>query len=275
MPKLKDVKNNFYYLFAILFMASSCHENVEGCLDIEATSFDFEADVNCCCEYPSFVLNYDYKQTANSETQFRKDLVLSSNAKPFYLVSAVFALTNFRLVSGNDTLTVNENINLTSLENEENLSLRTDFVVVDNNSFSEDLGMFTRNITSYDKLLFDVGFSDVQKKVDPEFLTSSDAQFSNQDELFDMDNQTWNDYYFAVTTDTADITDTVSIAGTLQETLTFEFTNPIDLEIRNDVSLNLRINYLDILNGLDPESVNNNVLNNLIQSNLVMSLDIE
>lgn len=46
-------------LFALLF--SSCYEDVEGCLDVNATNYDLDADIICpddCCEYPELSIRF-------------------------------------------------------------------------------------------------------------------------------------------------------------------------------------------------------------------------
>jgi hypothetical protein len=47
-------------LLIIALSWSACLVPERGCLDIEATNYNVSADENCCCTYPSLVLNVSY-----------------------------------------------------------------------------------------------------------------------------------------------------------------------------------------------------------------------
>ncbi len=64
------LKISFVLLLLIGF--SSCYENREGCLDVEATNFDASADESCCCVYPQFSLSLTYSFNGKS---FHKDSI--------------------------------------------------------------------------------------------------------------------------------------------------------------------------------------------------------
>ena len=59
---MKSKKLNFFVAAALAFTLFSCAEKQEGCLDVYATNFEFEADKVCedCCTYPVFELEVSH-----------------------------------------------------------------------------------------------------------------------------------------------------------------------------------------------------------------------
>ena len=81
------------YTLTILFfglLQSSCADDEEGCLDIQATNFDVTTDIACanCCTYPtlSFRVNHVYDSIQNNF--LLNSTYLDAIDSP-YLVSAI------------------------------------------------------------------------------------------------------------------------------------------------------------------------------------------
>ncbi len=90
-------------LIGILVIAlfSACNIKEEGCLDIRATNFAFDADKPCadCCTYPRLYLRVSH--TWNDTTPFRQNQVyITEQSDTFRIIRLDFLLSEFELTDG-------------------------------------------------------------------------------------------------------------------------------------------------------------------------------
>ena len=89
---------------------SACFEPKEGCLDIEATNFDADADKDCCCQYPK--LRLETVQRFDTLQYLPDSLYPADNGALFRIKSVVFYLSEFQLFQNGETFTVSDTVQL-------------------------------------------------------------------------------------------------------------------------------------------------------------------
>ena len=107
-------------LICNLVVLNACYEDQEGCLDINATNFDVEADINCpdCCTFPMLQLDYQHKaETADTTINFSYESITYQDGagNPFRVRSVQYYLSDFHLIiPGGDTVQVADTIQINS-----------------------------------------------------------------------------------------------------------------------------------------------------------------
>lgn len=137
-------------LFCLLIiLASSCEETGEGCLDLLANNYDFEAVNPCdsCCTYPNgrfgFQLEYD---TLDFNL---KDTFLLVNGDSVYLEEFKLVLSDFTFIGNSGEYTIRDTI--INIDSE----LRDDYI------YFESPGTYTIGTTRFEdtlsQIVFDIG----------------------------------------------------------------------------------------------------------------------
>jgi len=186
--KKTQKKTSFFILCFSILLLQACYQNQEGCLDVAATNFDVEADIDCCqetatccCTYPSLSLSILHKLTADAVTNFNTSSTLtlmSDSSQSFIVENIQFYLTNFHLINSNTatevgvedqiTLYNNNNGQISSQEVEDNFSL------IKPSQFTYDIGTFL-SANNFDMISFDVGLSNSFNNTIVDSLSSDHA----------------------------------------------------------------------------------------------------
>jgi hypothetical protein len=120
MKNLFAIKHSNFLVFIILiFIFVACYENKEGCLDINATNFNVDADIRCsdCCTYPSLRLNILHRiKDAQLDTfyNFMIDQAITLDSMHFFNIKNIrYYISDIKLKRANGTLVgVNNEIKL-------------------------------------------------------------------------------------------------------------------------------------------------------------------
>ncbi len=260
----------------------SCYENKEGCLDIKATNFDFDADEDCCdeeaccCEYPSLTLDIAHKETRDSIDNFtlgkRYDWPVGDGL--FIVESVQFYLSKFEL-HGIEPLYIRDSINVSLVTTsgiEENIFLEDNFVLVRPGVFSYNIGEI-QGSGSYDSLSMQYGVYAPANNALVESLPE-DHPLGIQNPIMQFNPiQGYINCQVILKKDTfADtINDTINIFRT--EHVGFNFQPPQIVENGQNKLLKLRINYLEWFQGIDFALDNNDKLTSKMSNNLTSSLE--
>ena len=142
----------------LILIIWGCYENQEGCLDALANNFDIEADRDCCCEYPSLILQYDHVvDTASYSSSVWYDIANSV----FQITSAQFYVSAFSLSDSLGQIAhIRDSISIGMAE------VADDAALVSAGSFNSTVGDFIAP-GRYKSIMFNVGLTDILDGADP------------------------------------------------------------------------------------------------------------
>lgn len=135
----------YFGAFLVLFLVS-CNTKEEGCLDIRATNFTFDADKSCsdCCTYPK--LFFRISHAWNDTLPFRQNQVYTTTENDtFRVVRLDYLFSDFRLAgSGGVTETIEENLDIWCERNgiPEMELIRDDLIVINLTNLTYQIGTF-------------------------------------------------------------------------------------------------------------------------------------
>lgn len=268
MKKNYGIINIRILLGALLFCCTlmACYEDQEGCLDVSASNFDVDADIDCCeeedccCEYPQLTLEVSHRllasDTINNFLQLNSPLTIDSSYY-FAIENIRFYLTNLHLInSASGTIIgVEEEINLNVLNvdgNVESITVEDNFTIIKRNNFSYRLGTLPKtNVFTYDQVSFDIGIAGSVNNtlIDSTFIghplhtTPDSLQISATEGYIFNEIVLYRDTFSTTMADTLAIQELVPINLTLIE--------PLNLKRGFDHAVNLRINYLEWFKGIN------------------------
>ncbi len=131
-------------------LLSACYEPTEGCLDVRATNFDFDADEACadCCTFPNLSLRFDNIWTYPDTTvSLRLDtFYVDAAGNPFRFERIRFYWSNLRLVtSTGEELRIIDSLDLAIAEGTDTsmIVILDDIALADINSATETVSLGT------------------------------------------------------------------------------------------------------------------------------------
>jgi hypothetical protein len=159
----------FYGWLAFFIVgASGCFQPKEGCLDLEATNLDVEADKKCeaCCTYP--LLRLDVQQVYDTLTFVEGNVYNNDLNQVFRLRSVAFYLSDFQLFKNATLFQVTDTIALKTYGNSVSDTIAKtffdDFLLVRRNSSNLAIGSF-RATGLFDQLRFRLGLTTAAQQV--------------------------------------------------------------------------------------------------------------
>lgn len=186
------VSRKVFYLLGLILFFGSCYEKKEGCLEVLASNFDLEADINCCenendccCEYP--VLTLSIKQQYGAGNLSTTQTYLTNHDQPFQLERIKFFISDVRLTDGMNTYTVDDSLLVLARDGQSSFE-PDDITLIGSNLFSVRLGTLSRPGT-YTRLEFTVGLTEPERSADRDQFDSEHPLA--QDELRDTINNQW------------------------------------------------------------------------------------
>lgn len=146
----RSLKPNFLFiLFLLSIILVSCNSKEEGCLDIRASNFDFNADKPCedCCTYPK--LYFRMRHIWDDSTAFRQSQVYTrAGVDTFKLIDIDYAFSAF-LISDIEGLpeSVEETIEIWCNENGNIIEkeIVDDVIVINLTNLTYEIGTFRRD----------------------------------------------------------------------------------------------------------------------------------
>ncbi|NND35064.1 MAG: hypothetical protein HKN76_20935 [Saprospiraceae bacterium] len=152
------------------FLILGCYEQKEGCLDVLASNFQFDADVDCCrkdgeccCQYPKLIISV--KHQYEGENLSAGKVYHTAQGQPFFIQSIRFLASGVLLIDNSEAVSIVDEIEVETSE-QNNIIVPDDFTIFSSTSFSYTIGDFTRPGT-YSALQFNVGVDDAIQAADP------------------------------------------------------------------------------------------------------------
>lgn len=258
-------------LLLSVFVAS-CYEKKEGCLDVFASNFALDADINCCkdkqdccCNYPKLTLSI--KQQYENENLAAGKIYLTNLGQPFMIEDIHFFISNVRLTDGSDFATDDTLMIMTN--NGQSEARPDDVLTVSSDVFSFRVGTFNRP-GNYTQLKFLVGLSEPERTAPSSQFAATHPLASGQTTLRDTLNDEWLTYSVAWIPDTVSlITEQLQVsADNLIEVII-----PVNISKKpgQDITIPLIIEYhkwlgtIDLIHD-DQTTKNTKILEQLAQS---------
>lgn len=233
---------------------SSCSNDEEGCLDIQATNFDVTADVACnsCCTYPalSFRVNHIYTDSLN----FTLDATyLDAIDSPFTVSSAQMYISDVQLVRADgSSVGVTDELTLTFSDN-------TTSVVEDNFLFvRKSIGNYTSGTIgsintegTFEKIRFNVGVNPTANHAEISAMPDGHA-LAGQTESMHIDiNEGYIFTKLQIVTDTTSTDFTTYEISSDVNLITIELDYPLNIDAGFDISLIVNMDYNILFNDID------------------------
>lgn len=251
-----------YCLWAIFCLLSltSCYQNVEGCLDIQATNFDLDADIDCdgCCIYPKLKVSFlhrvkddirdtFYNFSLNTPYNFTGGDTFQVSSIQFYLSDFKLKLEDGTLLGVEDTVNIFVPNTIGSIR-----GIEDNFVLVDRSRpTSSDVGTI-RGALVCTGMEFKLGIKDSANVADPTYFEATHPLYSELD----------GDLYFSQ--DSGYVFNRIDLFRSLSDTLgvsilmgTSDFLQPIvvDFPFFTKIGFNttviLRVDYRAWLKEID------------------------
>jgi hypothetical protein len=155
-------------LLGSLSLFQSCITRTPGCLDLDATNFDLDADKACddCCTYPSLVLSLSQKIEGNNFNA--SDTFRDINQQPYFIKDIAFMVSDWKLISSDQEMIL---VDSTLVDcNGTPVYISQDIAVVSHQQFQYNLGTL-RQSGNIERVMFKVGVDPLLSCTDEESTT--------------------------------------------------------------------------------------------------------
>lgn len=180
---------NTLLVIVCLFALPSCYEDVEGCLNVNATNYDLDADIACtdnCCTFPSLSLSVTHKY---GEAPLRQDSFYVDAANHQFRINRLrYYWSDVKLItSNNDSIEPTEALSVDIIQASgetvtnsinDNLALVSS---VNNNQYN--LGNF-QTPTTFSGLSFLLGIEDGYQRIAPASAPDNHPLNFQEDRLY-------------------------------------------------------------------------------------------
>lgn len=279
---MKIILQNCFF-FLVLFQSIGCYEPTEGCLDINASNFDVEADEPCedCCDLPTLtigILNRLSEADSNRSFQIDTPYPFFGDTNKIFKINRIhFYLSDIQLITDDDKIVISQDSSEISISNPPDTIER--FIKNDIAYFqrgrieSKNLGSFSPS-GSYKQVAFQFGIPDDLVNAVPQQISSAHPLGIQADSM----NWEANDGYVFCRIDLVRDTSLNGTSG-LDSVSVIKITNPkvlnieldadFDLQSGFDTKISLRVNFMDWFKNIndlrtDPElTIKNAIIDNI------------
>ena len=257
-----ELRGALLFLFGILvFLSSGCYERKEGCLDVEATNFDVEADDACgaCCRFAQLKLSFLHRLTEEDTLtvfQLNTPYPHTPDSLDFFSITALrFYISDLRLVNiEGQEFTVSDTLEykyLSPAGDTLKSSLVDNFAYADRSNVGDiEIGTF-RTTGIFTKVKFNLGLENPAAGALPSGFPATHPLF------FKNDSTNWSEdagYVFnwvEFLRDTLPETEPTVIKITEPDLIKIELAHDFEIKKGADINVVLKINYLEWFEGVD------------------------
>ena len=271
MPISRNSKNlNIFFGLAVIILSlSSCYENVEGCLDPDSTNYSVAADVDCedCCTYPVLSLLVAY---VFGEVSYNKiDTVANDIGMEFVIENTQVYLSEVVLSDGTEDYRINETFDYTDFNGDDQVAI-DDIVLAKSTVFRYPLGTFTKS-NDYTSLTLGLGVPEEIDQAQSITVSSDHPLVQAGDSLYINDqNQYVNSWMLLRQVGFHDVADTLQIPGT---DFTYVYDDILISQVRgSSLDLNIKINYEQLIAGIDYNTMSKAEVITQIGNNLTVAV---
>lgn len=274
---MKSKRLNFFFIASLIIGLYACAEKQEGCLDVYATNFAFEADIACadCCTYPVFELTVSHYWDSLEAFRYADPIFEQQDSTDTLWINQLgFFVSDIRLHTDTDSLGM---FTLVEVPNTfgDILFLESSIDWIDQKDLSgKDLGIVLQAGETIDSVSFWLGFDPLYGVPDPIGLDVSNpvAIQSDSSNWSDDSGLLYSHFNYKITGSLQKDSTRVELINPFYFKLPLE--SPVTLETGGDVSLNLRLFYSELLEGCSLLSANNEQLRLCLEQNFSNSFKI-
>lgn len=263
------VVSGFLLIFLVLSV-SNCKEKIEGCPDIEAENYSFSADKPCsddCCEYPSMTFEVAFRWrdtplTYNQPLQITFDTLIKITKTKLYI-------SDIRLTNDTETFRVFDQITLSANDGSGAEAFVDDFALLsrDITSFNYEIGEI-RGSGSFDSLRFFVGLNESVNQIDPMSTPENHPLAIESDSLWSEEGKyIFNKLVLIPMSDSTVKRRIYEVSGDDKAEVVLPF--KIDLEIGNNITVPLVIDYYKWLQNINFTAGSSQVDSSLVVKKIV------
>ncbi len=241
---------SFILFIVMTILVIACSKD-EGCLDIYATNFDASAEKDCCCEYPSLILNTNH---VFDTVAFRLEENLTfDNIDTFQILESNLLFSNINLINNNAKYIIDDTIHVNS--NSQSHVLTDDYVIIKPSKFSYNIGTFSHTLETFDQFEWLWGLDEESNQIVPDSIYIDNHALSNDTDTIWSSNEGYFLYYlkFIPNIQQADIQREIVIHD-MTNSINQSFISNINNNIGYDLEINIQINYHTMLNGINFEA---------------------
>ncbi|MEM1320566.1 MAG: MbnP family protein [Bacteroidota bacterium] len=241
------------YTLIILLSLPSCYEPQDGCLDIEATNFDFTADNPCadCCTYPNLEVRLKHS-VGDTSLPFGENFTIDGS-QFFRIVSWEFYFSDLQLCRSGEKISVLDTLALPIRENGDLFfeTIEDNFAYVSRTDFTLNMGT-VRTSGQFDSIRFNIGVNAQANRGQADSLSASHPLGLNTEE------NNWNEtdgYLFQrirLIRDTLNLEDTLELQIVADpQLISIELPYSLNVASGFTVSIPIDIDYFMWLKGID------------------------
>jgi hypothetical protein len=230
------VPSGFLLLALLLTGSVGCNTRIEGCLDLNADNFDFEAELACedCCTYPK--MNLSLTQKWNEDNFSNEDTLYDIHDQPYIIQDLKYFLSSWSWRDGEGHRYTVDSVNAAC--HATTLAYTPDILTTGTRQFSYTLGTI-RLAPLTDSLFMTLGLVEDFSCLDPDD-ESTPSNITDQSPLWNKETGTLETLRLVLQRDLNTVTfDTVFL------TTNFEFRLPYTVQLRSGFSekFDLTVNY--------------------------------
>lgn len=266
----------------LLFFSQACYEPREGCLDINATNFQTDADKDCldCCTYPELNLSFRHRVVL-PDTAFNLvylDSVYTDDfGNPFTIKNIQFYLSNFHLIrASGDEVGVVDSLEFEIPQTDGDPLVETvedNFALINRSTFSDyTLGTFLES-NDFAALRFAIGVEGQANNADPNSINENHPLYFQDEEMhFNIDSgYVFNKIELFRDTTVADTIPVIIDIGLEQNLRAIVLPAVFSLVEGFDITVVLQVDYLTWFEGVDvkndtPEEIASKIVQNITQA---------
>lgn len=262
---------NYNYLFLLLLAIvglEACQKPTEGCMHPRAINFNAEADKNLGCNYYQLQLNFSHSLDSTGTVYQFKTIHIDIDGDTFWIKDLKLLLTNLHLRKADGTEAHIVDQIMIPLLDGESLTISDNFYVAQNKgngTIASDLGGWV-TLDTFETVHFTVGVADSRLSgIDYELIRPLTHPLADTSES--AYNNSSQAYYSGWTSlNTLNNTDSFTLAWS--DTLAIELAYPVIALDAQNISINIRLNYSQLFEGVSFSNDDNNTIINKLQNNL-------
>lgn len=265
---------SFLWLAVMGILLIGCYDPMDGCLDVLASNYEINADESCedCCNYPSLELNFSHKvDTVNlsldsvyTDEEIRFDRIL------FFVSNVMLTNEQGKRIGVEDSIRV-EFLEQGALKSR---SIRDDVILVDAPLQNYRVGTLIAP-GQYNKVSFDIGlFQEANHIIQANLQDTTHVLFTSDSLYIDQEaGYVFNS--FRIQKDTSDVNSyfLYQIAGD-DKLFSFEADIELNLDRGESAKINISVDYLKWINGINFTYDSDEVVQQKLLTNLENVLSI-
>ena len=217
MKKLNLPNSRLVLFLAFIFVLHSCKEPKEGCMDINASNWDAEADKPCddCCSYP--LLQFSFTHLFADTLFDYGDPFTDDFGNVYSILSIRYYLSDIFIKTNDDIYHVSDSIQIVLLDNtqRDTTFVRDDVLFITKGVGTATVGTFQKSNLFFDSLFFTIGLPEPYNRIDPASVPATHPLAPKADSMYWTPSEGYIFQRIVLLPDTSNVADTflVEIGG--------------------------------------------------------------